>query len=70
MENNRHLWLRKIFNFTNFIYTWISLKEKFSKMTKGHSLEKDLRLLLNNPKYSDIEILCENGEKLHGCRAI
>src|ERR1700722_7071676 len=39
-------------------------------MTRGLSLEKDLRLLLNNPKYSDIEILCENEEKLHGCRAI
>src|SRR4051812_7127472 len=39
-------------------------------MKKGHSLEKDLRLLVNNPKYSDIEIICENDEKLHGCRAI
>ncbi|PKC17101.1 hypothetical protein RhiirA5_493284 [Rhizophagus irregularis] len=26
-------------------------------MTRGYSLEKDLRLLINNPKYSDIEIL-------------
>src|ERR1044071_3306745 len=39
-------------------------------MTKGYSLEQDLRLLLNNPKYSDIEILCEDEKKLHGCRAI
>src|SRR3984893_3572733 len=39
-------------------------------MTKGYSLEQDLRLLINNPKYSDIEILCENEEKLYGCRAI
>src|SRR5215469_14965310 len=39
-------------------------------MMRGHSLEKDLILLLNNPKYSDIEILCENEEKLYGCRAI
>ncbi|RIA79447.1 BTB/POZ protein [Glomus cerebriforme] len=39
-------------------------------MTRGYSLEKDLRLLLNNPKYSDIEILCEDEKKLHGCRAI
>ncbi|RIA80784.1 concanavalin A-like lectin/glucanase domain-containing protein [Glomus cerebriforme] len=35
-------------------------------MTRGYSLEKDLRLLLNNPKYSDIEILCEDERKLHG----
>ncbi|RGB22384.1 hypothetical protein C1646_730739 [Rhizophagus diaphanus] len=39
-------------------------------MTKGYSLEKDLRLLINNPKYSDIEILCKNEKKLYGCRAI
>jgi len=26
--------------------------------------------LLNNSKYSDIEILCEYEKKLHGCRAI
>ena len=36
---------------------------------RGHSLEKDLRLLVNNPKYSDIEILCED-KKLYGNRAI
>ena len=39
-------------------------------MTKGSSLEHDLRLLINNPKYSDVEILCKNQKKLHGCRAI
>ncbi|RIA82265.1 BTB/POZ protein, partial [Glomus cerebriforme] len=39
-------------------------------MTRGYSLEKDLRLLLNNSKYSDIEILCKDEKKLHGCRAI
>src|SRR4051812_48894013 len=39
-------------------------------MTRGYSLEQDLRLLINNPKYSDIEILCGNEKKLHGCRAI
>src|SRR3954463_12005860 len=39
-------------------------------MTRGYSLENDLSLLINNPKYSDIEIICENKEKLHGCRAI
>ncbi|CAB5188871.1 unnamed protein product [Rhizophagus irregularis] len=39
-------------------------------MTRGYSLEQDLRLLVNNPKYSDIEIICEDEKKLHGCRAI
>ena len=39
-------------------------------MTRGYSLEQDLRSLINNPKYSDIEILCEDEKKLHGCRAI
>src|ERR1700722_3267121 len=39
-------------------------------MSRGYSLEQDLRLLINNPKYSDIEILCENKKKLYGCRAI
>src|ERR1044072_35110 len=39
-------------------------------MTRGYSLEQDLRLLVNNPKYSDIEILCEDEKKLYGCRAI
>ena len=39
-------------------------------MARGYSLGKDLRLLVNNPKYSDIEILCENEKKLHACRAI
>ena len=39
-------------------------------MTKGDSLEQDLRLLINNPKYSDIEISCEDEKKLYGCRAI
>ncbi|RGB37170.1 hypothetical protein C1646_741305 [Rhizophagus diaphanus] len=37
---------------------------------RGYSLEQDLRLLINNPKYSDVEILCEDGKKLHSCRAI
>ncbi|EXX72867.1 uncharacterized protein OCT59_000992 [Rhizophagus irregularis] len=39
-------------------------------MTRGYSLEQDLRLLVNNPKYSDVEILCEDEKILHGCRAI
>ena len=38
-------------------------------MTKGYSLEQDLRLLVNNPKYSDIEILCKD-KTLHCSRAI
>src|SRR5581483_2968541 len=39
-------------------------------MTRGYSLEQDLRLLINNPKYSDIEILCKDEVRLYGCRAI
>jgi hypothetical protein len=39
-------------------------------MTRGYSLEQDLKLLINNPKYSDLEILCEDEKKLHGSRAI
>src|SRR4051794_37478244 len=39
-------------------------------MTRGYSLEQDLRLLINNPKYSDVEILCEDEMKLYACRAI
>src|ERR1043165_5095916 len=37
---------------------------------RGYSLKQDLRFLINNPKYSDVEILCKNQKKLHGCRAI
>ncbi|CAB5146725.1 unnamed protein product [Rhizophagus irregularis] len=37
---------------------------------KGDSLEQDLITLINNPKYSDIEILCEDEKKLFACRAI
>ncbi|CAI2163001.1 20152_t:CDS:1 [Funneliformis geosporum] len=39
-------------------------------MTRGHSLKQDLSLLINNSKYSDIEILCKDKTMLHGCRAI
>ena len=39
-------------------------------MARGYSLEQDLRLLINNPKYSDIEISCGDEKKLYGCRAI
>ncbi|CAG8680636.1 uncharacterized protein OCT59_020450 [Rhizophagus irregularis] len=39
-------------------------------MTRGYSLEENLRSLIDNEKYSDIEILCENEKKLHGSRAI
>src|SRR3954467_9983966 len=47
-----------------------SIAQEFPKMTRGYSLEQDLRLLINNPKYSDIEILCQDEKKLYGCRAI
>ncbi|CAB5156990.1 unnamed protein product [Rhizophagus irregularis] len=39
-------------------------------MMRGYSLEENLRSLIDNEKYSDIEILCENEKKLHGSRAI
>ena len=39
-------------------------------MTRGSSLEQDLRLLINNPKYSGVEFLCRDEKKLYGCRAI
>src|ERR1043165_9271438 len=39
-------------------------------MTRGYSLEQDLRSLVNNPKYSDIEISCRDEEKLYASRAI
>ncbi|RGB22955.1 hypothetical protein C1646_748359 [Rhizophagus diaphanus] len=37
---------------------------------RGYSLKQDLKLLINNPKYSDITILCKNEKKLYSCRAI
>ena len=39
-------------------------------MARGYSLEQDLRSLINNPKYSDVEILCGDEKKLYGCKAI
>ena len=45
-------------------------KQNSQKMMRGYSLEQDLRLLISNQKYSDIEILCEDEKKLYGCRAI
>ncbi|GET03118.1 hypothetical protein GLOIN_2v1847831 [Rhizophagus clarus] len=39
-------------------------------MIKGYSLVQDLKSLINNPKYSDIEILCEDKKILYGSRSI
>ncbi|RIA95690.1 concanavalin A-like lectin/glucanase domain-containing protein [Glomus cerebriforme] len=39
-------------------------------MTRGISLSQDLKLLVNNQRYSDIEILCEDGVKLYANRAL
>ncbi|RGB37189.1 concanavalin A-like lectin/glucanase domain-containing protein [Rhizophagus diaphanus] len=39
-------------------------------ITKGYSLEQDLRSLINHPERSDIEILCKDGKRLFGCKAI
>ncbi|CAG8653202.1 7402_t:CDS:1, partial [Acaulospora morrowiae] len=41
-----------------------------SKITRGRSLSADLRPLVNNPHYSDLEILCKDGVILHGIRSI
>ncbi|CAB5188868.1 unnamed protein product [Rhizophagus irregularis] len=39
-------------------------------MKRGRSLKKDLRFLLNNQKYSDVEILCSDEEKFYCSRNI
>ncbi|GES97633.1 BTB/POZ protein [Rhizophagus clarus] len=41
-------------------------------MTKSEmkKLEQDMRGLINNPKYSDVEILCEGEKKFYAHRAI
>ncbi|GBC01574.1 hypothetical protein RclHR1_04240004 [Rhizophagus clarus] len=39
-------------------------------MMRGYSLEQDFKVLINNPKYSDITILCRDEKNLYGCRAI
>ncbi|RIA82004.1 BTB/POZ protein [Glomus cerebriforme] len=39
-------------------------------MARGYSLEQDLALLVNNQKYSDVEIICEDEKILYGSRAI
>src|SRR6266542_1807923 len=68
----------KIMDFFELIIIIIEKKKIFifyflkknQEMMRGYSLEQDLRLLINNPKYSDIEILCEDEKKLYGYRAI
>ncbi|CAG8742046.1 14381_t:CDS:1, partial [Acaulospora morrowiae] len=39
-------------------------------MVRGNSLIDDLRLLINNPRYSDLEIWCKDDSVLYGNRAI
>ncbi|CAG8507696.1 1959_t:CDS:1 [Acaulospora colombiana] len=39
-------------------------------MVRGNSLSDDLKLLVNNPQYSDLEIKCKDGNVLYGNRAI
>ncbi|RGB33769.1 hypothetical protein C1646_815823 [Rhizophagus diaphanus] len=39
-------------------------------MKRGRSLKQDLRFLLNNQKYSDVEILCSDEEKFYCSRNI
>src|SRR5947208_11615062 len=66
--------IKKLFNLLSFLYfifyIFILKYRTKSNMTRGISLSQDLKLLINNPRYSDIEIICEHGIKLYGCRAI
>ncbi|CAG8757448.1 9564_t:CDS:1, partial [Acaulospora morrowiae] len=39
-------------------------------MVRGNSLIDDLKLLINNPRYSDIEISCKDNSVLYGNSAI
>ncbi|CAG8722907.1 11234_t:CDS:1, partial [Acaulospora morrowiae] len=39
-------------------------------MMRGNSLIDDLKLLVNNPRYSDIEIRCKDNSVLYGNSAI
>src|SRR5438876_10208639 len=40
------------------------------QVTRGRSLHDDLRSLINNPHYSDLEILCKDGIILYGIRSL
>ncbi|GBC03179.1 hypothetical protein RclHR1_00500027 [Rhizophagus clarus] len=44
--------------------------DKSSVSTEITKLEQDLRSLINHPERSDLEILCKDGKKLFGCKAI
>jgi hypothetical protein len=47
------------------------VKKKYtSEAKRGFSLRQDLELLINNPRYSDIEIICSDKKKLYSSRAI
>jgi hypothetical protein len=39
-------------------------------MFRGYSLEEDLKLLINNPNYSDREILCKDEKISYSSRVI
>ncbi|CAG8507647.1 10936_t:CDS:1 [Ambispora leptoticha] len=43
-------------------------------MSRGESLVEDLKVMLNNPRFSDVKIKCsdykDNNDILHGCRMI
>src|SRR5438552_1424107 len=39
-------------------------------MVRGNCLTDDLKFLINNAQYSDLEIKCKDGTILHGNRAI
>ncbi|CAG8450602.1 5246_t:CDS:2 [Paraglomus occultum] len=45
------------------------IKALINKWKKGDSLVDDLRGALNNPRYSDLKLVCED-DVLYGCRAL
>ncbi|CAG8469618.1 11783_t:CDS:2 [Acaulospora morrowiae] len=48
----------------------ISRNSSASLIDRGSSLTNDLKFLINNQRYSDLEIRCKDGQVLYGCRAI
>src|SRR3954467_13395562 len=38
--------------------------------TRGDSLTEDLKVMINNPLYSDIIIICKDDEELHACKLL
>ncbi|CAG8440937.1 1029_t:CDS:2 [Diversispora eburnea] len=54
----------------DYIFHVNKSSHRISTIIRGNSLINDLRLLINNSRYSDLEIQCNDGIILYGCRAI